>query len=59
MQFEGPAIAMEGNQMTKIVAEKIENKFSKMLDEDTISRIRGSCDCDGGKLGDKNRGRKN
>ncbi len=22
-------------------------KFSKMLDEDTISRIRGSCDCDG------------
>ncbi len=33
--------------MTKIAAEKIENKFSKMLDEDTILRIQQSCDCDG------------
>ncbi len=31
-------------------------KFSKMLGEDTISRIRGSCNCDGGggEFGDKN-----
>ncbi len=31
-------------------------KFSKLLDDDTILRIWGSCDCDGGKLGEKNRG---
>ncbi len=33
-EFEGPAIAMEGggrSQKTKIVAKKIENKFSKLL----------------------------
>ncbi len=29
-------------------AKTIENKFSKTLDEDTISRIRASCDCDRG-----------
>ncbi len=36
-------------------------KFSKMFDEDAISRIRGSCDCDGeggGGVDDKNCGRK-
>ncbi len=44
-EFEGPAIEM--------------GKFSKMLDKDTISRIRGSCDCAGGKLVDKNRSWKN
>ncbi len=46
-KFEGPAIAMGGNWMTKVVAEKIKNKFLKMLYEDTISQIRGSCDCNG------------
>ncbi len=30
-----------------------------MLDEGAISRIRGSCACDGGKLSDENRRRKN
>ncbi len=34
-------------------------KFSKMLDKDAISWIWGSCDCDGGKLDDKNCGWKN
>ncbi len=34
-------------------------KFSKMLDEEAILRIRGSCDCDGGKLDDENCGQKN
>ncbi len=34
-------------------------KFSKMFGEDTTSRIRRSCDCDGGKLGDENRDWKN
>ncbi len=58
-EFEGPAIAMAGNWMTKIAPEKIENKFSKMLDKDAISQIRGSCDCDGRKLDDENRGWKN
>ncbi len=57
-EFAGPATAMEGNWMTKIVAEKIEYKFSSMLDEDNIAnstalRLRW------GKLGDKNRRRKN
>ncbi len=33
-EFEGPAIAAEEYRMTKIVAKKIENKFSKILDED-------------------------
>ncbi len=41
-QIRDPAIAM--------------GKFSKMLDEDTISQIRGSCDYDGGKLGNENCG---
>ncbi len=27
------------------------SKLSKMLDENTILRIRGSCDCDGGEIG--------
>ncbi len=35
------------------------SKFSKMLDKDAILQIQGSCDCDGGKLDDKNRGQKN
>ncbi len=30
-----------------------------MLHEDAILRIRGSCDCNGGKLDDENRFRKN
>ncbi len=38
-EFEGLAIAMGENWMTKIAAEKIENKFSKMLYEEAISRI--------------------
>ncbi len=46
-EFKGPATAMGGNWMTKIAAEKIENYFSKMLDEYTILRIRGSCNCNG------------
>ncbi len=47
-EFKGSVIAVGGNWMTKIMAKKIENKFSKMLDEDTILRIWWSCDCDGG-----------
>ncbi len=34
-------------------------KFSKILNEDAISRIRESCDCDGEKLDDENRAQKN
>ncbi len=33
--------------------------FSKILDEDAISRIREFCDCSGRKQDDENRGRKN
>ncbi len=44
----GPCNCNGGNWITKIVAEKIWNKFSKLLDEDTISQIRGSWDYDGG-----------
>ncbi len=41
-KFEGPAIVI--------------GKFSKMLYEDTISQIPGSCNCNEGELSDKNRG---
>ncbi len=44
-QFEGHAIGM--------------GKFSKLLNDDTILRIQGSCDCDEGKLGERNCGWKN
>ncbi len=47
-EFKVPAIVMGGNWMTKIVVKKIENKYSKILDEGTILWIQVSCYCDGG-----------